>query len=255
MEDAPQLAAGFFTNRGDYMQHSLQSMIGFSIKATDGDLGKVSEFYYDDATWTIRYMVAETGNWLMGRKVLISLVALGKPDWESKTFPVNLTCEQVKNSPDIDTERPVFRQHEAQLHQYYQWPQYWETGYGGTFGITPFPLYEIAVSQDASDTKRRDDPNLRSSRHVTGYRIHASNGEIGHVSDFMVNDIDWTLCNLVVDTGEWLPGKKVLVPIEWITNVNWNESSVRVDRMRESVKHSPDAHPVKVADVDNPGSL
>jgi sporulation protein YlmC with PRC-barrel domain len=237
------------------MQQRLHSLIGYAIRATDGDLGKVHEFYFDDATWTIRYMVVETGNWLSNRKVLISLAALGKPDWESRTFPVNLTCDQVRNSPDIDTQRPVYRQHEAELHEYYQWPQYWEGGYGGALGITPYPLLEKPLSQESSVSDQKDDPHLRSTRQVAGYHIHASNGEIGHVADFMVNDQNWAIRYLVVDTGNWLPGKKVLISPSWIKSVNWDDASVTVDRMRESVKNSPDADPAKPVDPNQPGCL
>ena len=237
------------------MQHSLRSMIGFSIRATDGDLGKVHEFYFDDAMWIIRYMVVETGSWLSDRKVLISLAALGKPDWESRTFPVNLTCNQVRNSPDIDTQRPVYRQHEATLHEYYQWPQYWEGGYGRALGITPYPLFENPVLPESPKSKEQDDPHLRSTRQVTGYHIHATNGEIGHVADFMVNDKNWELRYMVVDTGNWLPGKKVLISPSWIKSVNWDDASVTIDRMRESVKNSPDADPAKAIDPAQVGSL
>jgi uncharacterized protein YrrD len=237
------------------MQHSLRSMIGFSIKATDGDIGKVNEFYFDDTTWTIRYMVVETGNWLSDRKVLISPVAMGTPDWESRTFPVNLTRDQVRNSPDIDTERPVYRQHEAALNTYYAWPQYWEGGYQGILGITPFPVFEMPLPQESPGSERHDDPHLRSSRHVTGYSIHATNGEIGHVEDFIVDDTNWTLCYLVIETGNWLVGKKVIIPPSWIKSVDWDEARVDIDRTRESVKNSPDVDPSKAVDPDHPKSL
>ncbi len=230
------------------MQQSLRNLIGFSIQATDGALGKVNEFYFDDITWTIRYMVAETGSWLSDRKILISLVALGRQDWESRSFPVNLTRDQIRNSPDIDTERPVYRQHEAQLHQYYQWPLYWESGYQGALGITPYPLLEIPVPQESPDPNRHNDPHLRSTRHVTGYHIHATNGEIGHVIDFLVNDKNWELRYLVVDTGNWLPGKKVLISPSWIKSVNWDDDSITIDRMRESVKNSPESDPSEPPD-------
>ncbi len=221
------------------MQHRLRSMLGYAIQATDGDLGKVNEFYFDDATWTIRYMVVETGNWLLNRKVLISLVALGKPQWESRTFPVTLTRDQVRNSPDIDTERPVYRQHEAQLHEYYQWPRYWEVGYGGTLGITPFPLFENPEIQESPGSKREEDPHLRSTQHVTGYHIHATDGKIGHVEDFIVDDKTWLFDYLVVDTANWLPGRKVLITPAWIKNVNWADRSIEINRPRNAVKDSP----------------
>src|SRR5579862_1293341 len=107
------------------MQRSINKLIDSTISAKDGELGKVEEFYFDDKTWIIRYMVVKTGGWWDGRKVLISPAALGTPDWESFTFRVNLTMDQVRNSPGIDTDKPVYRQHEEELHRYYAWPQYW----------------------------------------------------------------------------------------------------------------------------------
>jgi len=227
------------------MQHRIHVMIGYAIRAIDGDFGKVHDFYFDDATWTIRYMVAETGNWLLGRKVLISPIAMGKPDATANVFSVNLTRVQVSDSPDIDTERPVNRQHEDELHEYYQWPRYWEGGYGGVFGITPYPVLETSIAKESVDSDRRDDPHLRSTRQVTGYRIHATEGDIGHVEDFLVDDEKWAIHHLIVNTGNWLPGIKVLIPPTWIKSVDWTTNSVILDRSRELVKNSPVFDPSK----------
>jgi sporulation protein YlmC with PRC-barrel domain len=222
------------------MQHRISSLIGHAIHATDGNVGKVHEFYFDDVTWTIRYMVVETGNWLFGRKVLISTFALGKPDWDSGTLTVNLTCDQVRKSPDIDTEKPVYRQHEVELHEYYEWPLYWEAGYGGTFGISPYPLLVDQPLPKQVVRNDKDDPHLRSTRHVTGYHIHATDGEIGHVEDFIVDDKNWAIGFIIVNTGELFAGKKVLISTKWIKNVNWDDRSVYLDRSRESVSNSPE---------------
>ncbi|MGO9118267.1 MAG: PRC-barrel domain-containing protein [Desulfomonilaceae bacterium] len=232
------------------MRHSISSMIGYAIRATDGDLGKVDEFYFDDETWTIRYIVVETGNWLSGRKVLISPVAFGKPELESRTISVNLACAQVRNSPDIDTEKPIYRQHEAALREYYQWP--WRGGYGGAFGTTPLPLSgeDVFVEQEASASGRRDDPHLRSTRQVTGYHIHATGGEIGHVEDFIVDDETWAIRFLAVDTRNWLPGKKVLLSPQRIKRVEWADSSVYFDLTRESIKNSPEFDPSECGNRD-----
>jgi sporulation protein YlmC with PRC-barrel domain len=220
------------------MQHSINSMIGYAIRATDGDLGKVDEFYFNDETWTIRYIVVETGNWLSGRKVLISPVAFGKPELEPRIISVHLTRAQVGSSPNIDTERPIYLQHEAELHEHYQWP--WRGGYGGTFGTIPLPLSvdDVSVEQEASASGRRDDPHLRSTRQVIGYHIHAIDGDVGHVEDFLVDDEDWAIRFLVADTRNWLPGKKVILSPRWIKRVQWDNSSVHFDLTRESVKNS-----------------
>ena len=225
------------------MQYGISSMIGYEIRATDGDLGKVDEFYFDDETWTVRYIVVETGNWLSGRKVLISPVAFGKTELESRTISVNLTCSKVWSSPNIDTERPINRQHEAELNEYYQWP--WRGGYGGSFGTTPLPLSddEVLAEQEASVSEHRDDPHLRSTREVTGYHLHATDGEIGHVEDFIVDDENWAILFLVVDTTNWLPGKKVLLSPQWINRVEWADSSVYFNLTRESVENSSEFNP------------
>jgi len=225
------------------MQENINRMIGHAIRTADGDLGKVDEFYFDDQTWTIRYVVAETGNWLSGRKVLISIVAFGKPDFESDTFSVNLTRAQVRSSPDIDTQRPIYRQQEVELHEHYRWP--WRGGYGGTFGTTPLPLSadEVLAEQENTESGRRDDPHLRSTRQVTGYHIHATDGQIGHVEDFMIDDEDWAIRFLVADTHNWLPGKKVILSPKWIKRVQWADSSVHFDLTRDFVKNSLEYDP------------
>jgi len=220
------------------MQPTISSLIGRAIKATDGDLGKVDEFYFDDQTWTIRYIIVETGNWLSGRKVLISPVAFGKPELESRTFSVNLTRAQVRNSPNIETQKPIYRQHEIELHKHYQWP--WRGGYGGTFGTTPLSLSadDALLEQQESASGHREDPYLHSTRQVTGYHIHATDGQIGHVEDFIVDDENWEIRFLVADTRNWLPGKKVILSPRWIKRVQWADSSVHFDLTRESVKNS-----------------
>jgi hypothetical protein len=220
------------------MQPTVSSMIGYTIRSTDGDLGKVDQFYFDDEAWTIRYVVVETGNWLSGRKVLIPAVAFGLQESESGMFSVKLTRAQVKGSPDIDTQRPVYRQHEVALHAHYQC--HWRDGYGGTSGTNPLaPSDQEASSEnESSGSQRRDDPHLRATRQVIGYHIHATDGEIGHVEDFIVDDENWAIRFIVADTRNWLPGKQVILSPRWINRVQWADSSVYFDLTRESVKNS-----------------
>jgi hypothetical protein len=229
------------------LKRSVSHLVGGTVRAKDGDLGRVKEFYFDDHKWTIRYMVVDTGRWLQGRQALISTVALKKPQWKSRVFPVNLTKEQVKNSPSIDTDKPVSRQHEAKLHNYYDWPIYWTTGlepYAGIGYPVPTHLSPPAKGKKALP-ERPADPNLRSMRQVTGYYIQAIDGEIGHVHDFIVDDETWAIRYVVVNTQNWLPGKKVLVFPAWISRVSWDKSKVFVDLLRESVKNSPAFDPSK----------
>jgi uncharacterized protein YrrD len=233
------------------MKRSIKSLEGYTLKETDGEIGKVDEFYFDDVSWTIRYLVIKTGNWFSGKKVLISPKALLTPDWENETFPVNLTKNQIENSPDIDTEKPVSRQHEEELFTYYTWDPYWGDGAhgAGIFGAMPGDLYESEVEAGPIvpvENAEPQDPHLRSSDEVKGYTIHATDGEIGKVKDYIVDDSDWRINYLVVDTGDWLNSKNILLPVGWIKQVKWDNSIVIVNVTVEQVQNCP------VFDPDQP---
>jgi uncharacterized protein YrrD len=229
------------------MKRSIMSLTGHSLKGTDGEIGEVDEFYFDDVSWTIRYMVVKTGNWLSGRKVLISPKALIQPDWENENFPVNLTKEQIKNSPDIDTDKPVSRQNEEELSSYYTWDNYWggERHGAGIFGSMPSQLYESGNSEpenidhSAEETQSNNDPHLQSTDAIKGYTIHATDGEIGKVVDYILDDSNWKIDYLVVDTGNWLNSKKVLLATSWITQVKWDNELVVVNVTTNEVKNCP----------------
>lgn len=219
---------------------TLQELTDYSIRATDGDLGHVREFYFDHTTWNIRYLIVETGTWLFNRKVLIAPVAIGKPDWISGTIPVQLTGDQIRNSPPIDTERPVFRQHEAELAAYYHWPSYWVALAGD------IPLRSEVVAEGASlPVSKQDDPRLRSTREITGYIIRATDGTIGHVDDFIIDEDAWSIVYIVVDTGNCLFVRKVLIAVKRIRSINWSDTTVYLDCSQETVKASPEYDPAK----------
>ena len=230
------------------MKRSIKSLIGYSLKETDGELGKVDEFYFDDNSWTIRYLIVKTGNWLSGKRVLISPVVVQEPDWEKKEFPVKLTKDQIEKSPDIDTEKPVTRQQEEQLSGYYPWGMYWgddtDAHGAGIFGMMPGDLYDeeagTNVVEEPAPSSENNDLHLRSTKYVTGYTIHATDGEIGKVKDFIIDDTSWKIQFLVVDTGDWLNSREVLLSTNWITKVNWENSTVIVDITTSAVKESPE---------------
>jgi len=225
------------------MYRSINDLTGCTISAKDGELGKVNEFYFDDVTWSIRYLVVETGNWLSERKVLIPHQALGITDWNSRTFKVNLTMEQVRNSPNIETKKTVSRQHEIELFKHYSLPVYWGNGfYAGPIGMVPFtPVIENKTIEKDNDSAKQvqGDIHLRSTKEVKGYHINAKDGEIGHLEDFIVDDEKWNICFLIVDTHNWLPGKKVLIMLRWIKSIDCDESKVYVNLLTESIKNSP----------------
>jgi len=225
------------------MKHSVKSLIGFTMGATDGEIGEVKDFYFDDETWTVRYLIVDTGNWLSGRVVLISTSALLAPDWKNKVFPVDLSKEQIKNSPEINTELPVSRQEEIKLNQYYPWASYWQIGGWGSA-----PLLSVPISARESETKKQPkvmdkDKHLRSTDKVTGYNIKTVDGEVGDVEDFLINISTWKIEFMLIDTGDWFPGKKVLISPDRIKEIDWDNGAVIIDTTIAQVKSSPEYDP------------
>jgi uncharacterized protein YrrD len=224
------------------MLRSTNHLEGFAIGAKDGEMGSVHSLIFDDRDWTIRYLVVDTGRWLPGRKVLLAPKAVTRPDWQGRVFHVDLTKDQVRSSPDIDAEKPVSRQREIELHKYYGWTPYW----GPVHGLSTAPEYHVPEQAErgtAVMVESVGDSNLRSTREVRGYRIHATNGQIGHVEDFIVSDEDWVIRYLVVDTRNWLPGRSVLISPEWVRDIGWEEREVWVDVPKQTIEDSPTYDP------------
>jgi uncharacterized protein YrrD len=222
---------------------------GVTIEATDGDIGSVQDLYFDDQTWTVRYLVVDTGTWLPGRQVLISPFAFQVVPGASR-LRTSLTKEQVCNSPSVQSDRPVDRQREIEFSQYYGYPYYWAGPY--RWGELAYPALPVASQPIAVDREVEEmiaheresaDPHLRSARDVMGYYIQATDGDLGHVEDFLVDADTWAIRYIIVDTRNWLPGRKVLVSPEWIQRVSWEESKVYVDLSKRHIEAAPEFDP------------
>jgi hypothetical protein len=226
------------------MLTNTKNLKGLAIRATDGELGTVVQFYFDDETWAIRYLTVETGGWLGGRQVLISPISVVHTDWEAKCLDVALTRFQVEHSPDVNTHQPVSRQHEAAFLGYYGYPYYWGGPYlwGAAFSPAGLALPDTAPVKAAADRIAREsqDSHLRSSEGVTGYHIDATDGEIGHVDSFLMDDEAWAIRYLEVATRNWWPGRKVLVSPAWVEQVSWTNSKIYVGLSRESIRNGPE---------------
>jgi hypothetical protein len=209
------------------------------LDSLDGEIGKVKEFYFDDRFWTIRYLVADTRNWLSGRQVLISPYALVAAIKEDHNVVVELTKKQIEGSPSLNSDKPVSRQFEEDYYAYYGWPMYWA---GGPYmwGSYPYIARDRKKWGEFKPGEKAWDPNLRSTHAVSGYYIQAVEGEIGHVEDFVIDEETWAIRYLIVSTRNWWPGKKVLVSPQWIERVSWSEAKVFVGLSRETIKQAPE---------------
>jgi uncharacterized protein YrrD len=212
----------------------------YTIAATDADIGRVRDFYFDDETWTIRYVVVATGAILAGREVLISPAALRQRAWSPLHIRVNLTWKQVESSPTVDIHRPISRQCEIDQHDHYGWPYYWLGA--GVWGVCTHPS-ALAEAPKARRSSQKQNPSadahLRASEEVSHYHLSAVDGEIGHVEDFLFDDKTWEIRYVIIKTGKWWAGRRVLISPRWIKRVSWTKRMIDVNLSRDRIKKSP----------------
>jgi len=218
---------------------STKELLGNKLAALDGDIGHLSDFYFDDAIWVIRYAVADTGDWLTGRLVLLSPHAFGKLDQREKTLYINLRKMQIQDSPSIESHKPVSRQYEVEYYRYYDWPAYWAGD--AMWGMGGYPVL-VPPLQDELETRRlyyhRDDKHLQSAREVAGYPIEATDGKIGHVTGFLVDDRSWAIRELVVEAGHWYSGKEIRIPASKVERISYKESKVIVSLTKADIQNT-----------------
>jgi hypothetical protein len=238
------------------MLWTVSTIKGFDVEATDGQIGKVGDVLFEDSNWVMRWLVVDTGHWLTGRKVLLPLSALSPPDLARRCFPVKLTMQQVKDGPDVDTDQPVSRQIEARIFDYYGWAPY-PLGMGVPISnaiavpfALPTPAERRLIEERGADLEpdAQGDPHLRSATNVTDYKVHANDGEIGHVEDFLVSDSDWSIRYLVLDTRNWWPGEKVLIAPHSVDKIDWKDHAIEVDLTRDKIRGGPRYDPAGIVD-------
>lgn len=229
------------------MLHSAKALRGFTIAAFDGPLGSIRDVYFDDGQWVIRYFVVDAGDWPSGHDVLLSPISVAAADWPVRALHVKLNRQQIKNSPDIDTAKPVSRQYEEEFNTYYGYPYYWagphrgSAVYPGVVERKPLdPAEKLAIRERLGRERAHADPHLRSGNEVIGYRIQASDRQIGHVDDFLFDESDWSIQLVVLATRNWWPGKRVLISPHRIERLSWEDRTVFVNLMHEQIESSPE---------------
>jgi sporulation protein YlmC with PRC-barrel domain len=219
------------------------SLKGYAIKASDGEIGTIADVLFDDRTWRARWLVVDTGNWLTGRMVLLHPTSLGKVDHERRELPVALTKALVQGSPELSEHEPVSSRMERHLYDYYGWEPY---AMESTFGSNPLaskysapPLFVFTPHGEIPAVANECDLNLRSVETINHYHIVGPDGAIGKVEDLLIDDPNWGIPYLVVDTGNWWPGKQVLISRHALKEISWAEREIRADITHAQVKASP----------------
>ncbi|HCY87133.1 MAG TPA: hypothetical protein DHV36_18515 [Desulfobacteraceae bacterium] len=240
------------------MLRSANELIGYGLHAEEKEFGTCQDLLFDDRWWTIRHLVANTGKWLMGKMVLVSPMMIRKPDWKTRNILLNITTDQLENCPAPSEDEPVSREHERKMSKHFGYPLYWAgTGLWGPVthpgALSPAEQVppEAVEAQEQTDGDEDSQNHLRSVKEVMGYDIQARDGHIGHVEDFILDDVTWALRHVVVDTRNWLPGgKKVILSLDWAKAVSWAKANFKIDLAKDEIKNGPEFDPEKPVNAE-----
>jgi len=221
------------------MLRTLEDFKGFLLSAVDGEIGWIQEMYFDDRTWQVRYFVVNTGSWLPQREVLIAPRSIYKIDHETEILHLDLTRDQIRHSPSIDSDMPVSRQFEQAYHDHFGWIPYWLDA-GNLPGAAVPEAAAPAESIAELPAIAHCDPHLRSSIEIEEYNIQAQDGAPGHVDDFVIDDQTWRIRYAVVVTRNWFPGKRVLLSPGWIEKISYEKHEVFVSAPSSTIQSAPD---------------
>ena len=247
------------------MLFAVSGLIGCSVEASDGEVGAVKDFLFDDQTWKIRWMTVEAGDWLPGRRrVFIHPSAIAPLHISPKpTLPmmsssaplqltVNLARAQIEAGPHAHEDDPVTTDMEALLYDYYAWDPFWGASH---FGGAALPNAESRIVGDAA---RREadaeippldgDDHLHSVAEFKDYYVHAVDGDIGHVENLLADDANWEVRYLVIATRNWWPGKVVQLSPYAVKDIDWFGEHINMNVTRDQVRSAPAWDPLAMAD-------
>jgi hypothetical protein len=207
------------------MLRSLKQLYGEKLGATDGEIGTIKDFYFDDQNWEIRYLVANTGDWLTGRNVLIPPRSLASPSATGKVMRVRLTRKKIEKSPSVESHKGLSPQFEEEYHKHYGRLAHPKNAVGKMIGPQPEP-----------------ENRIHSTQAVNGYLFRIGEETTGHICDFMIDAESWTIGQLVVRTGHRLSGKETLIETKQVERISHKESTVSAHPLEEASGQGPAEH-------------
>jgi uncharacterized protein YrrD len=229
------------------MMRTIRQLYGKTLAASDGEIGHIEDFYFDDQQWAVRYVIVDTGSWLPGRQVLLSPHAFRSILEKEDALQVILTRQQIEDSPEIASHKPVSRQYEEDYYRYYGWPSYWDGG--GMWGLsgvpaTPWPylMPDQQTTTPGAPLSNGNDPHLRSTQAMNGYHIQTRDGPIGHLTDYVIDEQSWAICQLVIQTGHWFSGKEIVLSPQDVDRISYEQSTVYVSKTKEAISAAPQYH-------------
>lgn len=234
------------------MKRSLKELEGYTLQAIDGDRGKVKNFLFDDESLIIRYLEADLGNFFSEKRVLIPRAYLGEPFWEDKHFPVELTVKMIENSPGIDYDMPISKKYEKELVEHYELEPYWPANIAAYAGKETMFNPDISFKTPKKVIAKNEvETSLRSFTEIRGYFINATDDRFGHIEDLIIDDNDWQIFYVVIDTKNIVPwSKQVILPVDLISEISFVEKEAKIELTKEAIKKAPEYNPASAINAE-----
>ena len=220
------------------METTVRRLHGYTVRGTDGDAGTLSDILFDDADWRLRYVVADTGDWVHRRRVLLTVASLARIEPAAHAVRVALTRDQVRHAPSFEADPPVFFRMEHRFRDALVLVGAWVAGFNEPYTAHALVIWTpdgglMPVHEDDGG-----DPHLRSAVHMLGDHVMARDAPAGSLEDFVVESDGWTIKDIVVRTHGWPHHRSVLVSPYWVGRVSWATCSVFVDLPRSRIEHA-----------------
>jgi hypothetical protein len=201
--------------RNQVMIIASKHLQGVCVVGSEGAAGCVLDVLFDDRSWHVKYLVVRLGGRLSAWHVLLKPDLVTHAAWTERELHVPLSGREFRQLPGVQSDPPVAYRQELQAARF----SAWEAG-------------------RIEDVVLDGDPHLRNMRAVTGHRVEASDGPVGRIAEFIIDDEYWTVRYVVVNTGRLLPSLRVLIAPTWVETISWEDRVVRLSATREELESS-----------------
>jgi hypothetical protein len=203
----------------------LRTLADALVITRDGDQKPIRNFLFDDRSWSIRFLVVDVGSWFARRLVVIPTTVVDEPDWAKKVVAAHLTKDQLLKSPNVDSAKPVSRQQQLALNELFGWAD---------FAYDWCIPRALVPAQRGFPVHTQDDPHLRSTLDLTGYQVWATDGYLGRLEDFVLEQASWHINYLMVKVGDWVLNREQFVSTLSVRAISWADHRVTLDRRRNA---------------------
>jgi uncharacterized protein YrrD len=225
--------------KGSEMLRRASDIVGCEIISSDGAIGKVYDIVFGE-DWVFQYLVIDIGGWFGGRRLALAFDVVEAIDEDQRSIHVPLSKNDIENCPNVASRNTAAEEAEALLGKIWMWTP-------NSVAHLPEEIRRVLDSEATVAEKQVAEEHvqsrLRSFRETDGYHIAASDGDIGHLQDLLVDGDTWRIQYLAVNAGNWFFQRNVVIPVQSLESIHWADRRVHLSLLRDEVKHSPEYDP------------